>query len=183
MKPNLLKALKMEIEVYKNYLKEGKYDVSMFDPRNSQTCFMGQGFMFNSSGLEGWTDTDLAFYRKSVGTIAYKKWGECTILEIWAGDHFKDYQKMVTDVFKYCWGERKTLPKIDFYINPFYQNSLSGKWLVSDKQKQEQAGAEHLMKLANYMEIKKRMEKSGAKHPMELEVDEKDDPIKGRHDY
>lgn len=178
MKPQLIKALKKEIEIYKKYPKTGKYEPKKFDPQNNQTCFMGQAFKWNGAGMEGWTDADLAVYRKKVGTIAHKEWGSCTLLEIWAADHFKDYQSMVTAVFKYCWGDRKTLPKLDFYINPLYRNIKSGKFKISDGQKWERENAEHMMKLAAYIEIRDRIKKSGVKNLTDLALNEKDDPVK-----
>lgn len=37
---------------------------------------------------------------------------------------------------------------------------------------------EHLIKVANYCEIRDRMKKAGVKNPLDLALEEKDDPVK-----
>lgn len=173
MKQPLLEALKQEIEIYKAYPKKGKYNPKEFNPRTNTQCFMGQGFMANGHGFEGWHDHDLNVYRKRVGTIAHKEWGDCTLLEIWAGDHFESHKKMVTGVFKYSWGDRATLPKLDFYVNPFYRNTNSGKFDLTEEIKKHKANVELLESIAGYVYIRDRMKKEGIKNPLELEPEQK----------
>lgn len=176
MKAPLLQALRNEIEVYKSYPKQGQYNPDAFNPRNNTTCFMGQGFGMNGHGFEGWTDYDLDMYRRALGTIDHKEWGGCTLLEIWAADHFKDHKEMVNKTFRYCWGDEKELPELDFFINPFYRNAQSGKMEITEDQKEEQKAAEHLVKVSHYVEIKDRLKKTGMSNPLNLAADEKDDP-------
>jgi len=176
----LIKALKREIKIYKAFPKtNAKYDPEKFNPRNNTQCFMGQGFAYNGHGMEGWYDADLRLYRAKVGMIAHKAWGTCTLLEIWGGDHFKDWNKMVVDTFKYCYGEIPRLPKLQFHINPFYRNAKSGAMEVTAEQAEEMAGAQHLNKIAAYIEIRDRLKKTGHSNPLNLEPDAKDDvPVK-----
>lgn len=171
-----IEMLKQEIEVYKAFPRKGVYKPDEFNPRNSRQCFMGQGFTANGNGFEGWTDYDLVRYRTAVGTIAHEVWGNVTLLEIWGGDHFKDHKKMVKDVFLYCNREKKKLPKIDFYINPFNKNDNSGTWEPHADEIYQKANREHLIKIANYCEIRNRMKKAKVKNPMMLAIEEKDDP-------
>jgi hypothetical protein len=172
----LTALLIQEIEIYKAFPREGEYKPDKFNPRNSRMCFMGQGFKANGRGFEGWTDFDLHQYRKAVGTIPHTEWGDCTLLEIWAADHFADYKTMVKGVFLYCNGDRKTMPKVTFYINPFYKNNKSGKWDPHDDETADQANREHLIKIAHYVEIRSRMKKAKVKSPIELAIREEDDP-------
>lgn len=175
----LIKALKKEIEIYKAYPKTGKYNPNTFDTRSNDTCFMGQGFQANGLGPEGWYDADLAEYRLAIGTIAHKEWGDCTLLEIWGGDHFKDYPEMVRGVMEYAWGRRKTMPELQFHINPFFKNASSGKMQLSEQQQETTAQAKHLNKVSAYLEIRDRLEKANLKNPLDLAYDEKDDPKGG----
>jgi len=177
-KKEAIEMLKAEIEVYRAFPKKGEYMPAEFNPQNSRKCFMGQAFTANGAGFEGWTDYDLKRYREAVGKIDHAEWGNCTLLEIWGGDHFKDHKKMVTDVFMYGWGKLDKLPRITFHINPFNRNSKSGKWDPDPAEILEKAEEEHLIKIANYCEIRDRMKKAGVKSPMDLAIDEKDDPVK-----
>lgn len=172
----LTEALIKEIGVYKAFPREGKYSPDTFNPRNSKECFMGQGFTANGNGFEGWTDYDLARYRKAVGTLTHKTWGTCTLLEIWGGDHFEKYQKMVKNVFLFCNGDLKTMPKVKFWINPLYANNLSGTWDPHAEEVWENLNREHIEKLANYCEIRDRMKKAKVKSCMDLAIKEEDDP-------
>lgn len=132
MHDTLVKWLKAEIEVFKKFPKpEARWDIETFDTRNNKECFMGQGFNMNGQGMfEAWYSADLQLYRKSVGTINHKTWGNCTLLEIWGGDHMKDYGDMVKDVMLYCSGKKRFLPELGFYINPLFSNDQSGKWMI-----------------------------------------------------
>lgn len=174
----LIEMLKQEIEVYKAYPGKKRYEVDKFTPRNSRQCFMGQAFEYNGHGFEGWTSGDLHEYRKAVGTIEHSTWGDVTLLEIWGGDHFEKHQKMVKDVFRYCHGELKKMPKVNFYINPFYKNSESGTWDPDPDEIAQREYREHMIKVANYLEIRDRMKKAGVKHPLDLAVKAEDDPVK-----
>src|SRR6188768_1831482 len=177
MQVPLIAALKKELEIYRKYPKEGKYKPKEFDPRNNKKCFMGQGFQANSHGVEGWTDFDLKEYRKKVGTIDHREWGDVTLLEIWAGDHFEKYGDMVLNAFMYGWGEAE-MPEIKFHINPFYKNPQSGSFQKDDGHRTDETYAKYLTMVAHYCEIRDRMKKAGVKSPMELAWEEKDDPVK-----
>lgn len=172
----LIKALKQEIEIYKAYPKKGQYEIGAFDPRTTGRCFMGQGFQANGVGLEGWYDGELQEYRQAIGTMNHAEWGNATLLEIWGGDHFKDYPDMVTGVMKYAWGEQKTMPEIHFYINPFFKNNATGQMILTDEMKDDREQREHLAKLAAYIEIRDRLKKAKMTNPLNLALDEKDDP-------
>lgn len=131
-KKPMLEMIKQEIEIYKKYPKNGKMDVKTFDTRNHKTCFMGQGFRVTNSE---WGDADLAEYRKAIGTIHHGTWGNCTLLEAWAGDHYYEYTSMVKGVFSYTRGDRDTLPTIKIHILPIFSNKRSGRWQLDDDDK------------------------------------------------
>ena len=130
----LVEALVLEIEVYKKYPRDvSLIDVSKFNPTNPSRCFMGLGFFANS---DTFMDRDLEVYRQKIGKISHPVWGDVTLLEIWAGDHFNSHPKMVTDVFKYCLGKRKTCPELSFHYNPFIRyEDKSVTPTKADKQK------------------------------------------------
>lgn len=132
-KKPLLEALKKEIEVYKAFPKRGRMDKLTFDTTNHKTCFMGQGFNVKSGEI--FDDADLRDYRRAVGTFRHGTWGNATLLEIWGGDHFKDYKAMVRGVFSYCKGERTTLPPLQFHILPLFSNKESGRWTLDEEDK------------------------------------------------
>jgi hypothetical protein len=177
-KKQALEMLRQEIEIYRAYPKKGTYDPDKFTPRNSRQCFMGQGFTFNGHGFEGWTDYDLVQYRKAVGTIEHETWGDVTLLEIWGGDHFEKWSKMVKAVFDYGWGKTDKLPKLDFHVNPFAKNGKSGTWDPDPDEIYQKEHREHMTKIAHYLEIRDRMKKAGVKSPMDLAIKEEDDPKK-----
>ena len=164
----LIKALRKEIEIYKNYPKKGEYNPNTFDTRSTDTCYMGQGFKGNGFGAEGWYDAELQAYRKAVGTIAHREWGNCTLLEIWGGDHFESHKDMVVGVMEYAHGLRSTIPEVQFYVNPLYRNNKSGKMILSESVKEDQSNAEHLNKIADYIEIRDRLKKAGETNPLNL---------------
>ena len=145
MRSVLLRALKAEIEVYKNYPKrmeeKPKKAKKTFDPRNNKTCFMGKGFKAN----DHLTDKELLAYRKAIGTINHPEWGDCTLLEIWGGDHFEKYPSMVRSVFSYCTGMRKTLPTVKIHVNPLFANKHTGKRKLSAEQKQYKEDMDDLL--------------------------------------
>jgi hypothetical protein len=176
----LIKALKKEIEVYKAFPKMGKYDPNTFDTRNPSTCFMGQGFRYNTAGLEGWTDAELHRYRAAVGMIDHQEWGKTTLLEIWGADHFKEHPEMVRDVMKYAWGLRKTMPPVEFYVNPFFKNKKTGQMVLTEGDKERAAEATHLSKLGAYIEIRDRLKKAKETNPLNLGLTEADDPQPSR---
>jgi hypothetical protein len=177
-KKQAIEMLKQEIEIYRTFPKKGEFNPEIFTPRNSRQCFMGQGFRANGRGFEGWTDHDLVRYRHAVGTIDHPTWGNVTLLEIWGGDHFEKWPKMVKEVFLYGWGQRDTMPKVTFHISPWAKNDKSGTWDPDPDEIRTAEHREHLIKIAHYIEIRDRMKKAGVKSPMELAVDEKDDPVR-----
>jgi hypothetical protein len=132
-KKPLLEALKQEIEIYKAFPKRGRMDKLTFDTTNHKTCFMGQGFNVKSGEI--FDDADLRDYRQGVGTFRHGTWGNATLLEIWGGDHFKDYKPMVRAVFSYCKGERATLPPLKFHVFPLFSNKESGRWTLDEDDK------------------------------------------------
>jgi hypothetical protein len=177
-KKQAIKMLEEEIEIYRAFPKKGEYDPDNFTPRNSRKCFMGQGFTANGHGFEGWTDYDLVRYRKAVGTIEHETWGQCTLLEIWGGDHYEKWPKMVKDTFLYGWGKLDKRPKVTFHVNPFNKNSKSGTWDPDPDEIAQKEQREHLIKIANYCEIRDRMKAAGVKSPMNLAIKQEDDPKK-----
>lgn len=144
----LLRALIAEIEVYKAYPKRGKFDLEAFNPRNNKTCFMGLGFKAN----DNWTDAELRDYRKAVGTFSHEVWGKgVTLLEIWGGDHFEKYPKMVREVFKYAYGGRKTRPEVKFHVMPLVITEHTGTMIYNE----EQLAVMRAMQLAQENEIRR----------------------------
>jgi len=124
MQDALVETLRKEIEIYKSFPKNNaKPDLERFRPTNHKTCFMGLGFIQNA----GWNDVDLIEYRRAIGTINHPVWGNCTLLEIWGGDHFESHPEMVKGVFSYCFNMRKTLPNLKFFSSPFIKTELTGK--------------------------------------------------------
>lgn len=176
MEDVLVKSLKKEIEIYKAYPKSGKYDMKTFDTRSPDRCFMGQGFKWNGVGAENWTDAELQEYRRRIGTLAHMEWGDVTLLEVWGGDHFEQWPEMVQGVMRYCWGERKTLPDIQFHVNPFFKNKVTGKMVLSADMQADNTNREHLYKIAAYLEIRDRLKKAGTDKVMHLGATEEDDP-------
>lgn len=183
----LIKALKKEIEVYKAYPKKGQYDPTTFDTRSTDTCYMGQGFKGNGFGVENWYDAELQDYRQAIGTIAHMEWGNCTLLEIWGGDHYVSHKDMVVGVMEYAFGIRATMPELHFYTNPFFKNRDSGEMILSAGVKEDQENAVHLNKIAGYIEIRDRLKKAGITNPLGLGLTKEDDPEppkkKPRYDF
>lgn len=132
----IAECIKKELEIYRNYPKNSKDHKSKekstetFDPRNNETCFMGKAFRGNSE----LTDHELAIYRKAIGTIHHPVWGDCTLLEIWGGDHFEDYNKMVVGAFEYGMNLTNTCPDIKVFTNPLFQNKKSKTFRLSEAQ-------------------------------------------------
>jgi hypothetical protein len=171
-----IEMLKKEIEIYRAFPKKGTYDPDNFTPRNSRKCFMGQAFSGNGHGFEGWTDHDLKRYREAIGVISHETWGDATLLEIWGGDHFEKHPKMVKNVFLYGWGKIDDMPPVKFYINPFNKNKESGTWEPDPDEIFQEKSRLHLLKVANYIEIRDRLKAAKLKNPMSLAINEEDDP-------
>lgn len=147
--PTFTKAIKEEIEILRKIPKgelvtsdlpskdkEKEWDEKSFEPRHPSSCFMGKVF----KQKVGQSTTPLNLYREKIGTVRHEIWGDVTLLEIWGGDHYKDYPKMVESVFRYIYGYRGTLPKgIKFHVNPLTPNSKTGKMreTVEDKERRE----------------------------------------------
>lgn len=146
MYPTLVKALKEEIEIFRNMPKEEikaedmpkktheeEWNEKKFDPRHPTTCFMGKAFKQKS----GQTSSPLELYRKRIGTIKHEIWGNVTLLEIWGADHYKDYPKMVESVFRYTYGLRNTMPRgIKFHVNPLTPNEHTGRMHKTKEEKE-----------------------------------------------
>lgn len=145
------KCIKAELEIYRKYPKKpiandntDKEKVKDFDPRNNETCFMGKAFKKNGN----LTDAELSDYRKAMGTIPHPVWGNCTLLEIWGGDHFEEHNKMVVNAFKYGIGLIDTCPTIKVFVNPLFQNKKSKDFQLSDDQREYQEQMEMLLEKA-----------------------------------
>jgi hypothetical protein len=139
MYPTLLKMLYAELEIYRAYPKKpldesgkAKLAVKTFDSRNHTTCFQGKAFNVKD---HTYGDADLHDYRKAVGTFNHEEWGDATLMEIWGGDHMKDYPEMVTQAFKYGANLIKTKPVLKFHVNPLFKNKCSGVTTLTDEQK------------------------------------------------
>ena len=139
MFPLLLRMLYAELEIYRAYPKKpleesgnARVAVKTFDARNHTTCFQGKAFSVKDSC---WGDADLRDYRKAIGTFNHAEWGDATLMEIWGGDHMKDYPKMVTQAFKYGANLINTRPVLKFHVNPLFMNQASGRTKLTDKQK------------------------------------------------
>jgi hypothetical protein len=137
--PVLLKMLYAELEIYRAYPKKpldesGKAKVALktFDARNHTTCFQGKAFEVKD---HTYGDADLNDYRNAVGTFNHSEWGNATLMEIWGGDHMKDYPEMVKQAFKYGTNLIKTRPALKFHVNPLFMNSDSGRTLLTEDQK------------------------------------------------
>lgn len=153
----IAKMIKTELEIYRQYPKRTMPDAEVkkemvkdFDPRHPKTCFMGKAFKSNYNA----TDVELAKYRKAIGTIPHPLWGDCTLLEIWGGDHMKDYGKMVIAAFKYGAGIIDTCPPIKVHVNPLFQNSKSGEFQTTDEEKEEAEYHEMLLAKALFYGVK-----------------------------
>lgn len=151
----MAKCVRMELEIYHNYPKkkreESKKEIKKtFDPRNNGSCFMAKAFKSNDDIV----DAELTDYRKAIGTIPHHVWGNCTLLEIWGGDHFEDHPKMVNGAFAYGLGFRKTCPTIKFYVNPIFKNRASKNFKLSDAQREQQAYMDELMTKAMLYGVK-----------------------------
>lgn len=151
----IARLIRTELEIYRKYPKRNKKESTKekkktFDPRNNKSCFMGKAFKQNDS----LTDNDLANYRNAIGTVDHPTWGNCTLLEIWAGDHYKDYPKMVKAAFSYGYGTRAKMPSIKIHINPLINNPNSGKAKLDKEQKEEKEAREELFARALVFGVK-----------------------------
>lgn len=151
----LAACISAELEIYRAYPKKPdkvitKETVKEFDPTNNESCFMGKGFRGNSEVQ----DSELSDYRKAIGTIPHPVWGNCTLLEIWGGDHFEDHNKMVVDAFKYGAGLISTKPTIKVFVNPLFQNSKSKKFRLSEAQKEHKEFMDDLLAKALVFGVK-----------------------------
>lgn len=158
----LAKCIRAELEIYRKYPKKpidpinlDKNKVKDFDPRNNGTCFMGKGFKSNDS----WTDAELRKYRKAIGTIPHPVWGNCTLMEIWGGDHFEEHNKMVVGAFKYGIGLIKNCPPIKIHVNPLFQNKKSKNFKLSESQQQYNDDMEMLLAKAQVFGVKEPKKK------------------------
>ena len=139
MYPLLLKMLYAELEIYRAYPKKpleesgnAKIALKTFDARNHTTCFQGKAFKVTD---HTYGDADLHDYRRAVGTFNHAEWGDATLLEIWGGDHMKEYGDMVKQAFKYGANIINTRPVLKFHVNPIFMNIKSGRTKLTDEQK------------------------------------------------
>jgi len=139
MYPLLLRMLYAELEIYRAYPKKPLSDsgkaraaIKTFDCRNHTSCFQGKAFSVRDHVFG---DGDLRDYRKAIGTFNHAEWGDATLMEIWGGDHMKDYPEMVIEAFKYGTSLIKTRPVLKFHVNPLFMNVKSGKTKLTDDQK------------------------------------------------
>lgn len=174
----LLRTLKEEIKVYRKFPKvNGTYKPDIFDPRNPQTCFMGHGFYANSKGYEGWYDAELVKYRNAVGTLPHTRWGDTTVLEIWAADHFEKYPEMVKAVYDYGFDKIKRMPKIKFHIMPFMITSETGTPRDNGERKQAEETQDALIDMLANARAEKLFKqwKAKSRNRSYDEEDEEDD--------
>jgi len=152
--PLMVKAIKAELEIYRAYPKrmneDPKVATKTFDTRNPSTCFVGKGFKMNSSLV----DKELAIYRSKIGTIEHKEWGNCTLLEIWGGDHFAEHPKMVKAAFSYGVGLRDTMPTIKIYVNPLVYTEKSGKTKYTQEEIEEREAFDLMVAKAQLFGVK-----------------------------
>lgn len=154
----LAKCIREEIEIYRQYPKLGvkkekeavKEAVKTFDPRNNGTCFVGKAFRSNDHHI----DSELRDYRKAIGIIPHPIWGNCTLMEIWGGDHFEEHNKMVTQAFKYGMNLIDTCPTIKVHVNPLFQNKKSKKFLLTDAQREHIEEMDDLLSRAMVFGVK-----------------------------
>jgi hypothetical protein len=142
----LAECVRQELEVYRAYPKKKpdeplKEMVDTFDPTNNESCYMGKGFKGNDELI----DIELVHYRQAIGTIPHFIWGNCTLLEIWGGDHFEEHKDMVLGAFEYGMKIRDDCPEIKFYTNPLFKNQRSKTFRLSDKQRKEKEYMDELM--------------------------------------
>lgn len=134
-----------ELEIYRLYPKRNKEKpvekVKTFDPRTNDKCFMGKSFKANNHI----TDSELFEYRKAVGTINHPIWGDCTLMEIWGGDHFEEHNEMVVNAFRYGIGLIDERPEIRFYTNPLFQNKKSKEFKLSAEQQEYKKEMDELL--------------------------------------
>ena len=137
--PTLTKMLYAELEIYRAYPKKpleesgnAKVELKTFDARNHTTCFQGKAFSVKDTV---YGDGDLQDYRNAVGTFNHSEWGNATLMEIWGGDHMKDYPEMVKQAFKYGANLVDQRPVLKFHVNPLFMNINSGKTVLTESQK------------------------------------------------
>tara|TARA_R110000744_G_scaffold170264_2_gene288406 strand:- start:9986 stop:10690 length:705 start_codon:yes stop_codon:yes gene_type:complete len=139
LKPLLLRMLYAELEIYRAYPKKpleesgnAKVALKTFDARNHTTCFQGKAFDVKD---HTWGDADLRDYRRAIGTFNHAEWGDATLMEIWGGDHMKDYSEMVKQAFKYGANLINKRPVLKFHVNPIFMSVKSGKTKLTKEQK------------------------------------------------
>lgn len=143
----IAECIKSELEVYRKYPKKEKVEEKKeqmeetFDPRNNGTCFMGNAFKANDHVV----DAELIKYRRAIGTIIHPIWGDCTLLEIWGGDHFEEHNDMVTGAFRYGMNLSDECPEIKVYVNPLFQNKKSKTFHLTEEQQQYKDDMEMLL--------------------------------------
>lgn len=128
----LVSTLRNELEIYRQYPKQGPMNKLVFNPTHHKTCFMGQGFHVDSSEVG---DAYLNDYRKAIGTLNHKQWGNATLLEIWAADHYDSHTAMVKGAFAYGKGDRNTCPVLKFHVFPLFANKQTGRKTFDDDDK------------------------------------------------
>lgn len=135
-------CIRNELDIYRQYPKSPNFGsgekerpvemVKTFDPRNNETCFMGKAFKANAH----MTDAELVRYRNAIGKIHHPIWGDCTLLEIWGGDHFEEHNEMVVGAFRYGMNLTSRCPAIRVHVNPLFQNVKSKDFKLSKAQQE-----------------------------------------------
>jgi hypothetical protein len=119
MKAHLTDWLRKELEVYKSTPKP-KVNMETFDPRKGLLIFGGASLFTQGEGVfEAWPEEVVATYRRAVGTFNHKVWGNVTLLEIWAADHFETHKAAVTHAILYAHGIGTNPSFLPFDVNPF----------------------------------------------------------------
>ena len=179
--PTLIKMLYEELEIYRAYPKKpleesGKAKVALktFDARNHTTCYQGKAFNVTDSE---WGDADLHDYRRAIGTFNHAEWGDATLMEIWGGDHMKDYPEMTKQAFKYGANLINTRPVLKFHINPLFMNINTGKTILTKLQKIHKYDQDLLLAKSMMWGARTREEATKAENSRRIRSEKQQDKI------
>jgi len=120
--PKIKEQIIIEAGIYREREKpDANFDMDEFDPRDNNHCLFGQGFKGNGGHigtLFAIADDNMKETRALMCRIPHPIWGNCTLLEIWAADHYTDYKDMVCEMFKYLSGETDEMPEFEIHFHP-----------------------------------------------------------------